>query len=256
MGNDHVSRLGYASSSDGYHFNERLPHPVFSPMNDSESDGCEDPRLTLLDNSLVMAYTAFGYYASQRVYQVALTSITVQDFVEKRWSWDRRRLVFPGIRNKNGLVFPRKIRDEYVLFHRLGLDVCIAHSSDLQRWYDIEFVMGTREKRWDSWKIGTTGPPIELNEGWLFIYHGVNYDRVYSLGAALLDRDNPKNVLYRSEKPILTPEEDYERFGTVPNVVYSCGSVLMDNRVLVYYGGADSVLCVATYEVSELLPKR
>jgi beta-1,2-mannobiose phosphorylase / 1,2-beta-oligomannan phosphorylase len=116
--------------------------------------------------------------------------------------------------------------------------------------------MGPRQKSWDSWKIGTTGPPIELNEGWLFIYHGVDFERVYSLGVALLDRNNPEEVIYRCTEPILKPEKDYEHFGDVPNVVYSCGSVLLDDQVLVYYGGADSVLGIATYDLSELLPKR
>jgi predicted GH43/DUF377 family glycosyl hydrolase len=81
-------------------------------------------------------------------------------------------------------------------------------------------------------------------------------DRVYSLGVALLDKNNPEQVLYRSKEPILTPKEDYERFGQVPNVVFSCGQVIMDNQLLLYYGGADSVVCVASYDLSELLPKK
>ena len=81
-------------------------------------------------------------------------------------------------------------------------------------------------------------------------------DRVYSLGVALLDKNNPEQVLYRSEEPILTPTEDYERYGKVPNVVFSCGQVMMDDKLLIYYGGADTSLCVATFELAELLPKK
>ena len=84
----------------------------------------------------------------------------------------------------------------------------------------------------------------------------MSFEKVYSLGVVILDRDNPETILYRSETPILTPEADYERFGKVPNVVFSCGNVLVDNKVLVYYGGADSVVCVATYELDELMPKK
>ena len=84
----------------------------------------------------------------------------------------------------------------------------------------------------------------------------MNFEKVYSLGVALLDKNNPEIVLYRSEKPILTPVEDYERFGKVPNVVFSCGNILMDGQLLIYYGGADSVLCVATYDLGELTPKK
>jgi len=88
-----------------------------------------------------------------------------------------------------------------------------------------------------------------------FFYHGVSFENVYSLGVLLLDRANPETILYRSETPILTPVADYERFGKVPNVVFSCGNVLINDEVLVYYGGADSVMCVATYELNELMPK-
>jgi predicted GH43/DUF377 family glycosyl hydrolase len=256
MGDDNISRLGYAASSNGYHIDERLPLPIFEPACDEETNGCEDPRLTLFDDKLLMAYTAFGKQSSELVYQVSLTSIAVQDFLAKRWMWNERKLVFPGIHNKDALIFPRKFDEKYIMFHRLEPDVCMARSDDLQRWYDLKFIMGPRANSWDGWKVGAAGTPIELNEGWLFIYHGVNFERIYSLGVALLDKNNPEEILYRSKEPILTPAEDYERFGKVPNVVFSCGNALMNDQVLVYYGGADTVLCVATYELSELLPKK
>jgi predicted GH43/DUF377 family glycosyl hydrolase len=256
MGQDSISRIGYASSTDGYHIDERLPHPIFEPTSEVEMDGVEDPRLTLLDDKLLMTYTAFGKYANHRVYQIALTSISIKDFLKKQWNWNERHLVFPGLHNKDAVIFPRRLDGKYVMFHRFEPDACIAYSDDLQRWYDLKFALGPRERGWDSWKVGAGGPPIELNEGWLFIYHGVSVDRVYSLGVALLDKDNPEKVLFRPEEPILSPEEDYERFGKVPNVVFSCGQVLDDDQVLVYYGGADNVLCVATYELSELLPRK
>jgi predicted GH43/DUF377 family glycosyl hydrolase len=256
MGNDGVSRIGYAASSDGYHIDERLPLPIFEPASEAEMNGCEDPRLTLLDDILLMAYTAFGKYANHQVYQIALTSINIKDFLAKQWNWSQRHLAFPGIHNKDALIFPKKLDGKYVMFHRFEPDACIARSDDLRRWYDLKFVLGPRTRSWDSWKVGAAGPPIELNEGWLFIYHGVSVDKVYSLGVALLDRNNPEEVLFRSEEPILSPVEDYERFGKVPNVVFSCGNTLEDDQVLVYYGGADSVLCVATYDLCELLPKK
>ena len=141
------------------------------------------------------------------------------------------------------------------MFHRFDPDICIAYSEDLKRWYNIRSVFGPRYKKWDSWKIGAGGTPIELNEGWLFIYHGINHEKIYSLGVTLLDKDNPEKVLLRSEKPILTPKKNYERYGKVPNVVFSCGNVQIDNKILIYYGGADSVLCVASYDINELIPE-
>jgi len=256
MGTDNVSRIGLASSSDGYNIDERLPLPVFSPSNEIESQGCEDPRLSLFGNSLIMAYTAFGTQFQHQVYQIALTSISTDDFLARRWQWGERILAFPGIHNKDAVLFPQKFNGDYVMFHRLEPDLCIARSNDLRRWYGLRYVLGPREKGWDSWKVGAAGPPILVNEGWLLIYHGVSVDRVYSLGVALLDKNNPEQVLYRSEEAILTPTEDYERYGKVPNVVFSCGQVMMDDQLLIYYGGADSALCVATAELAELLPKK
>jgi predicted GH43/DUF377 family glycosyl hydrolase len=256
MGTDNISRIGLAASSDGYNIDERLPLPVFGPSNDIENQGCEDPRLSLFGNSLVMAYTAFGNHFQHQVYQIGLTDINIDDFLARRWNWGKRIMAFPGIHNKDAVLFPQKFNDEYIMFHRLEPDLCIARSKDLRRWSDLKYILGPRDKSWDSWKVGAAGPPILVNEGWLLIYHGVSVDRVYSLGVALLDKNDPEQVIYRSEEPILTPTENYERYGKVPNVVFSCGQVMMDSQLLIYYGGADSTLCVATAELSELLPKK
>jgi predicted GH43/DUF377 family glycosyl hydrolase len=256
MGNDGVSRLGYARSSDGFHIDERLSYPVFEPVLDFERNGCEDPSLTLIGDELYMAYTALAMRDHWQLYQISLTSIEVKDFLDQNWNWKGRDLPFRGIRNKDAVVFPRKIDNKYVMFHRFDPDICVAYSDDLERWYDIRSVIRPRHKSWDSWKIGAAGTPIELNEGWLCIYHGVGYEKEYSLGVVLLDKDDPEKVLSRSEKPILKPTRDYERYGKVPNVVFSCGNVKVDGEVLIYYGGADSVLCVASYELNELIPRK
>jgi len=256
MGNDGISRIGYAASSDGYVFDERSPVPVFEPKNGAEDYGCEDPRLTLFDSQIIMAYTALTEIEHDQLYQISLTSISVNDFLSRQWNWNERFLPFRGVRNKDGVVFPNKIDGKYVMLHRLEPDMCVAYSDDLKRWYDIRALMRPRNKSWDCWKIGAAGSPIELNEGWLVIYHGVSFEKVYSLGVVLLDRTNPESILYRSETPILAPVTDYERFGKVPNVVFSGGNVLIDDEVFVYYGGADSVVCLATYELNELLPRK
>jgi predicted GH43/DUF377 family glycosyl hydrolase len=256
IGNDGISRFGYAASSDGYSFNERSPNPVFEPNNKDEDYGCEDPRLTVFDNQVVMAYTALNEFDHEQIYQISLTSISVDDFSSRQWTWNERMLPFRGIRNKDAVIFPKKIEGKYVMYHRLEPDMCVAYSDDLKRWYDIRALMRPRTKSWDCWKVGAAGPPIELNEGWLVIYHGVSFEKVYSLGVMLVEKDNPESILYRSETPILTPEKDYERFGKVPNVVFSCGNVLINDKVLLYYGGADSVICVATYGLNELMPKK
>lgn len=256
LGNDSVSRLGYATSADGFTIKERFDTPIFNPANHAESSGCEDPRLTVIGDEYLMAYTAYRNNDYPVVYQISLTSINMKDFFNRQWKWKERILPFPGVRNKDAVILPGKVDGKYVMFHRIEPGICIAYSEDLKKWWGFKSIMEPRDKMWDNQKIGAAGTPIELNEGYLFIYHGVDEARHYSLGAALLDKSNPEKVLYRSEKPILTPCERYECVGDVPNVVFSCGNVQLDDQVIVYYGGADSVLCAASYELNELLPKK
>ena len=252
MGEDMISRLGYASSKDGYHIDERLPSPVFEPANVNEKDGCEDPRITPLDGRYIMTYTALR----DRIpcaFQIAMTSISKEDFFNKRWNWGERWLPFPGVRNKDAVIFPRRIDGRYVMYHRINPDICVAYSSDLRNWYDIKAVLEPRHGKWDCVKVGAAGPPIEVNEGWLLIYHGVDAGRTYRLGVVILDKEDPERVIYRSKDPILEPNEDYECFGLVPNVVFSCGAILLNDKVLIYYGCADTVIGVATFNLNEII---
>lgn len=253
MGDDGISRLGYAQSSDGYVIDKRQPEPAFVPSNSFENLGCEDPRLTLMDGECLMTYTAFRNHP-MNAFQISLTKISLKDLLSNNWNWGKRWQPFKAIHNKNAVIFPKKIHGHYVMYHRIDPDMCVAYSEDLNRWCDMKAVMHPRPNSWDSLKVGAAGPPIEINEGWLFIYHGVDFSYIYRLGALLIDKNDPERILYRSEEPILEPKKDYERFGKVPNVVFSCGSVLMDDKLLIYYGGADTVVCGAEYELGELLP--
>jgi predicted GH43/DUF377 family glycosyl hydrolase len=253
MGDDGISRLGYARSSDGYEIEKRLSEPAFEPINSCENLGCEDPRLTRMDGNCLMTYTAFRNHP-MNAFQISLTKISVDDLLSTNWNWGERWLPFEGIHNKNAVIFPKKIDGKYVMYHRIEPTLCVAYSEDLKQWCNMKAVLHPRPTSWDSLKVGSAGPPMEINEGWLFIYHGVSYDYVYRLGVLLIDKSDPENILYRSEKPILEPKKSYERFGKVPNVVFSCGSVLLDGKLLLYYGGADTVVCGAEYDLGELLP--
>lgn len=245
----YVSRLGYASTSDGFHIDERLERPVFVPERSFEYRGCEDPRITRIKDDYHMCYTAYGEIA-----QVAMTSIRVQDFLGHRWIWGDRTLAFPQVDDKDAVLFPEKIGGRYVMYHRIPPHIWVAYSYDLRRWFGCSIVMAPREGNWDCKKIGAGAPPIKTEEGWLLIYHGVDEKMVYRLGIALIDLRDPERVLYRAEEPILEPKEDYEVHGAVRNVVFTCGAVLLDGELFVYYGAADTVIGVATADVSELLP--
>ena len=253
MGDDEISRIGYASSVDGYHIDERLPDPVFEPSFPYEEYGCEDPRLTLMDERCIMTYTA---YTSKRLnaFQIGITDIAIKNLQQKRWNWGERLFPFQGVRDKNATILPQKIDDRYVMFHRIDPDICVAYSKNLENWTDIKAIMRPRWRKWDNFKVGCAGTPIEIDQGWLFIYHGVDFERIYRLGVVILEKEDPEKIVYRSEDPILEPKEDYEKHGNVPNVVYSCGNVLIDDKLFVYYGAADTALCLVTYELNEILP--
>jgi len=248
IGEDGVSRFGYASSSDGYHIDERLPHPVFEPALPVEKNGCEDPRLTEMEDRCIMTYTAYG-----DIYQIGLTIISIENMQNKKWDWEERFFPFPNIRNKNAVIFPRRVNDRYLMCHRLDPDIYIEYSDDLRTWEDTILLMKPRSGFWACVKIGVAGPPIELDEGWLLVYHGVDVKRTYRLGVTILDKENPERVVYRSKTPILEPTEDYERFGFVPNVVFSCGTILLDGKLLIYFGCADTVIGVATFDLDEII---
>jgi len=109
------------------------------------------------------------------------------------------------------------------------------------------------EQDWEHLKIGAGPSPIKTKKGWLLIYHGVSSDKIYRAGAALLDLNDPRKVIARTKEPLLEPVEDYEKIGDVNNVVFPTGTVIIDNKLLLYYGGADRVCCVASANIDELI---
>ncbi len=237
-----ISHLGYAESDDGVHFS-RHAEPVFSPVGPDERSGVEDPRITELDGRVHMLYTAW----SPEAIQVGQASTT--DFQ----TWERHGIAFAGPDNKDAAIFPATSAGRYAAFHRLPPSIWIAYSDDLRAWGDYREIMVPRQGCYDSLKLGAGGPPIETELGWLVIYHGVDSDHVYRLGVALLDRDDPTHVLNRPSTPILEPEEPWERDGEVPNVVFTCGTAECADEYLVYYGGADRVIGLATANKQALL---
>jgi len=265
MSEDNTSVLGYASSRDGFHMDERLDEPIYVPREEFEkkaqqgNSGCEDPRITRIDDRFYMCYTA--YDGGRNPPRVALTSIKVSDFLNKNWEWKKPVLISPPrVEDKDACIFPERTEDgEYIIFHRIrstiSLDIVNNLDFDGTNWTGITKTIPYRPGGyWDSAKIGIGGPPIKTKEGWLLIYHGISdYDREYRLGAMLLDLDNPSIIISRPFRPILEPRERYEREGHVPNVVFTCGSVVMKNTLFVYYGCADKVIGVATADLDEFL---
>ena len=167
--------------------------------------------------------------------------------------------------NRNGVLFPRKVRGKYAMLSRpsdtghtpFG-DVFYSESPDLCHWGCHRHVMGPKQLSWQSTKVGVGPTPIETREGWLMIYHGVLTSCngfVYSMGAALLDLEEPWKVIYRTAPYLLAPWETYENVGDTPNVVFPCAALVdaPSGRIAIYYGAADTVTCLAYTQVNELL---
>ena len=257
------SVVGYASSKDGIHIDERFPEPIYVPRKIFEKRaapglwcGCEDARLTRIDDNIYMTYTAFN----GRVPRVALSTISVFDFINKKWNWSEPVAISsPCFDDKNACFLPEKIDGKFVIFHRpenyIGLNFVENLDGLENNWLDRSFALiKPRADKWDNKKIGISAPPIKLKEGWLLLYHGVSDPgHIYKVGALLLDLADPRKVLFRTDVPLIEPEMDYELFGDVPNVVFPCGAVAIKDEIFLYYGGGDSVVGVAKMKIKEIL---
>lgn len=270
IGEDGISRLGYAASDDGFHIDERLPYPVyehkikkpsfniFSYFSGGSFGGAEDPRIVQVnkENVLYMTYTACDNGLG-----VALTSINVADFLNKKWAWKSPKLISkPGELHKNWVIFPEKISGQYAILHSICPEISIAFRDTLE-FKDGEFVEShydcnfRRKNCWDNWPRGAGAPPIKTTAGWLLFYQAMdeNDPGKYKVGVMLLDLDNPTKILHRSGEPILEPEENYENNGFKAGVVYVTGAVVKSGELLVYYGAADSYIGVAHANLEEFL---
>lgn len=262
MSQDNTSVCGYASSTDGMHF-ERSSTPAYVPRADFEmkrgdpngNSGCEDARLTKIGDRIYICYTAYdGVHAPA----VAIASIAEKDFLAQKWNaWSMPVLASPeNTDDKDACLFPRTFDGKYLFFHRINGHICADYVDDLvfaKRVNRCIGVMGPRKGTWESEKVGIAGTPLETDAGWLMMYHAVSRDKHYALGAALLAKDDPTTVLARTMEPIFTVEEKYEKEGQIPNVVFCNGAVVRGDTLYIYYGGGDSVIGVATCSLSKLL---
>ncbi|OGG49086.1 hypothetical protein A3G63_03005 [Candidatus Kaiserbacteria bacterium RIFCSPLOWO2_12_FULL_52_8] len=280
VGSDGVSRLGYASSPNGFVFDDQFPYPIYAAINPRTGEeerryspamypsggswgGCEDPRMVEIDGRIYITFNMFDSWDSIRI---TCTSISTKDFFSKRFHnlTSPQFLSGPGERHKNWVLFPEKIDGRFAILHSISPKIEIEYRDSIdnigitepfvESWNGARCDVHARDDYWDSFVRGAGPPPLRTPKGWLLFYHA--NDKLerhrYKLGAMLLDLDDPTNVLYRSSNPILEPDEQYENDGK-PGIVFACGATIKDDLLYVYYGGADKVICVAFAPLADFL---
>jgi len=257
-----TSDIGIAESNDGLHFQNR--RRLIVPENDWEKFGCEDPRVTKLGDKYYIFYTALSAYPFQpEGIKVALATSQDLNTLEAKY------LVTP-FNAKAMALFPEKIGDKFWVILTVHTDqppaqICLASfdreeeiwsETYWQQWYKTftNQALPLQRQPGDHLEVGT--PPIKTKYGWLLLYSYIqNYfsaDRLFTIEAVLLDLNNPFKILARTEGPILTAEEYYERIGLVPGVIFPSGAIIKDNWIYLYYGAADTTCCLALIDLNSL----
>jgi predicted GH43/DUF377 family glycosyl hydrolase len=224
-----------------------LSERIIFPVSTNESNGIEDARFVMFtdDNGVVTYYATYTAYNGR---DILPQLIETKDFLHFRI------LTLNGnaVQNKGMALFPRQIDGRYAMLSRQDDEnLFIMQSDSPHHWNDPQLLMQPMET-WESVKIGNCGSPIETDAGWLVITHGVGPMRKYCIGAALLDINDPTKVIGRLSEPLLSPEGN-ERDGYVPNVVYSCGSLVHGNDLILPYAMSDTATAIASIRLDELL---
>jgi predicted GH43/DUF377 family glycosyl hydrolase len=256
-----TSSLGYATSNDGIHF-ERRAEPVLSAQEPYEKGGgVEDPRLQKFGRTYYLTYTGYnnvdGAGADKKDAQLCLATST--DLIH----WTRRGVIIPSYKGKwnvkwtkSGAIVPVKIKGKYWMYYlgdQRGRDtqMGVAYSTDLLHWEEAldHPVLSSRPGMFDATVVEPGPPPIMTPQGIFMIYNGAAEKNLYSAGWVLFDKNDPTKVLARANEPVFKPEMEWEKVGQVPNVVFVEGLVRDGHRWLIYYGGADKCVGVATAPV-------
>lgn len=249
------SVIGIAQSVDGYDFKVK-PEPFLMPSSVSkfgeyEEYGLEDLRISKIDDDFLLTYSAY----SRHGVRIGLAKTKDFEIVE-------RIALITQADLRNVVIFPQKIKGQYVRLDRPHSEISkwsiwISYSPDLVHWGNSKLLIKPEPYHWDEMKIGPGATPIKTDKGWLNIYHGVfntMTGAVYRLGVALHDLDDPSIIIGVSDQWILQPEDPWEITGYVSNVVFTCGAVPEnDGTVKIYWGGADTVMCVGEANINELV---
>ena len=243
-----LSHLRLLCSDDGISFYEPEGYPLLQGQTGQEAFGVEDCRVSLLDGTYYLTYTA----VSEQGVGVGLRKT-------KDWkNFESEGMIIPP-HNKDCAIFEEKINGKFYALHRPssvdigGNYIWIAESPDGIHWGKHKCIITTRKNHWDSARVGAGAAPIKTEKGWLEIYHGADAAHRYCLGAFLLDLDDPSLVLARTTEPIMVPMADYELTGFFGHVVFTNGHVVNGDELTLYYGAADEFVCGAKFSINEIL---
>ena len=243
-----LSHLRLARSTDGVNF-EIEREPALFPADLYEMYGVEDPRITLIDGTYYVNYSAIS--------PVGGVTTCLASTVDFRTYRRHGVLFLPD--NKDVAIFPARIGGRYYALSRPSAgffqtrDIWISESPDLACWGHHRLLAGTRPGYWDDGRVGASAVPFRIKEGWLEIYHGASQGDRYCLGALLLDAEQPWRVLKRSREPVMQPTADYELRGFFGGVIFNCGVLYEDGLVKIYYGAADTCIGYAEIALDEIL---
>ncbi|MBN1942917.1 MAG: glycoside hydrolase family 130 protein [Phycisphaerae bacterium] len=243
-----MSHLRLARSRDGKNFTFD-PAPAIFPATPYEAYGCEDARITKIDNTYYITYTAVSGRG------VTVTLASTRDFV----TFERHGIIFPPFQ-KDVALFPEKVRGMYVCRHRPFMSqlnpACIwtAYSPDLHCWGYHEQTLAPQPGTWQAGRVGAGANPIKTPDGWLEMYHAADAQGRYAIGAMLSDLEHPERILTETREPIFQPEAEYELKGVYQNCVFHNGLVLDDDGVIhFYYGAADRICAGALTTLDEMI---
>lgn len=279
---EHYIYFGLAESEDGFNFKRVSDEPVVAPLENNYDGGCvEDARIVKYDDTFFVTYAYRPYWPGQYwnfegdSVQMHETDKEAPRCVKENMansgllmSKDLRnfrrlgRITKSNLDDRDVILFPEKVGENFVMLHRpkewVGEDygceypsMWISYSKDLMEWEKSELLI-TGATGWEK-KIGGSTPPIKTEAGWLTLYHGVDDNGIYRVGAMLLDLENPSKVIARAKDYIMEPEFEYEIKGFYNGVVFPTGNMVVGDTLYVYYGGADKYCCVATCDINELV---
>jgi len=266
IGNDGISRFGYAETKDGINIDKRYSCPILEPSIDDpfERLGIEDPRITKIDGDYHITYTVSSVYEAGHFsavgsslknhpndvpWRVRGSLVKTKDFIY----FERLGKVFGDFDNKDIVLFPEKINGKYFLLDRIHPNITISFSKKIDGDWGEKKILLKPRKGWEEERVGASTVPLKTKKGWLIIYHAADKKQVYRLGFAFLDLNDPSKIIYHHPDPIFEPKEIYEKKGRVPNVVFSCGMVERGSQLYLYYGAADKVIGLATINKKDLL---